>query len=170
MARVAEPRHAVSGLIVAAYHAGVQGPAFQTPAYPTDEHRALIKINDATGLLAEAEDAIKNNDQGRVTAAIQIYGERGYSVDPVFDLMLKYAVSEDGRLHAEKYYNTVREEYRTIRPAFRWRQVSWSFRSRRDSQRLRLQPRGQARIPRGRIRRRLQTVGRERVNRQPENR
>ncbi len=37
--------------------------------------------------------------------------------------MLKYAVSEDGRLHGEKYYQTVREEYRTIRPAFRWRQV-----------------------------------------------
>lgn len=123
MADKAEPRHAITGLIVAAYHAGVQGPVFRTAPYPTDEHRALIKIEDATGLLAEAEDAIKNNDQGRVTAAIQIYGDRGFSVDPVFDLMLKYAVSEDGRLHAEKYYHTVREEYRTTRPAFRWRQV-----------------------------------------------
>ena len=37
--------------------------------------------------------------------------------------MLKYAVSEDGRLHGEKYYHTVREEFRTIRPAFRWRQM-----------------------------------------------
>ena len=37
--------------------------------------------------------------------------------------MLKYAVSEDGRLHGEKYYHTVREEFRTIRPAFRWRQI-----------------------------------------------
>ena len=39
------------------------------------------------------------------------------------DLMLKYAVSEDGRLHGEKYYQTVREEYQTTRPAFRWRQI-----------------------------------------------
>ncbi len=123
MSRVAEPRHAVSGLIVAAYHAGIQGGPFPTPAYPTDEHRALIKIQDAKGLLAETEDAIRNNDQGRATAAIQIYGERGYAVDPVFALMLKYAVSEDGRLHAEKYYHTVREDYSTTRPAFRWRQV-----------------------------------------------
>ena len=61
--------------------------------------------------------------QGRATAAIQIYGDRGYAVDPVFDLMLKYAVSEDGRLHGEKYYHTVREEYRTTRSAFKWRQV-----------------------------------------------
>lgn len=123
MARIAEQKHAVSGLIVAAYHAGIQSAPFQTPAYPTDEHRALIKIQDAPGLLAEAEDAIRTNDQGRATAAIQIYGDRGYSVDPVFDLMLKYAVSEDGRLHGEKYYHTVREEYRTTRPAFRYRQV-----------------------------------------------
>ncbi len=123
MARVADPRHAVTGLIVAAYHAGVQSAPFQTPPYPTDEHRSLLKIDDAKGLLAAAEDAIRQNDQGRATAAIQIYGEKSFAVDPVFELMLKYAVSEDGRLHAEKYYHTVREEYRTIRPAFRWRQV-----------------------------------------------
>ena len=123
MARVADPRHAVTGLIVAAYHAGVQSAPFQTPPYPTDEHRALLKIDDAKGLLAAAEDAIRQNDQGRATAAIQVYGEKSFAVDPVFELMLKYAVSEDGRLHAEKYYHTVREEYRTIRPAFRWRQV-----------------------------------------------
>ena len=123
MARVGETRHAVSGLIVAAYHAGVQSAPFQTPPYPTEAHRSLIKIEDAAGLLAETDDAIRNNDQGRATAAIQIYGERGYAVDPVFDLMLKYAVSEDGRLHGEKYYHTVREEYRTTRSAFKWRQV-----------------------------------------------
>jgi hypothetical protein len=123
MARVAESRYAISGLIVAAYHAGIQSAPFTTPAYPTDEHRALVKIQTPAGLLAETEDAIRNNDQGRATAAIQIYGEREYGVDPVFDLMLKYAISEDGRLHGEKYYHTVREEYRTTRPAFRWRQV-----------------------------------------------
>ena len=41
----------------------------------------------------------------------------------VFDLLLKYAVSEDGALHAEKYYRTVTEEFATIRPAFRGRQM-----------------------------------------------
>ena len=122
MARVADPNYAISGLIVAAYHAGIQSPPFQTPAYPTDAHRGLVKQRRSGGqLLAEAEDAIRNNDQGRAAAAIQIYGEDGHAVQPVFDLMLKYAVSEDGRLHGEKYYHTVREEYRTIRPAFRWR-------------------------------------------------
>jgi hypothetical protein len=123
MCRLAESRHAVSGLIVAAYHAGIQGEPFQTPPYPTDEHRALVEVDDAAGLLAETDDAIRHNDQGRATAAILVYGERGYAVERVFELMLKYAISEDGRLHGEKYFHTVREEYRTTRPAFRWRQV-----------------------------------------------
>ncbi len=123
MARVADPQHAVSGLIVAAYHAGVQSAPFETPAYPTDTHRAQIKATKARELLVETEDAIHQNDQGRATAAIQIYGEREYPIAPVFELMLKYAVSEDGRLHGEKYYHTVREEYRTTRAAFRWRHV-----------------------------------------------
>lgn len=123
MIRVADPRFVASGLIVAAYHAGILSPPFKSPAYPTDEHRALVKVRDAKGLLAESQDAIRHNDQGRAAAAIQIYGDRGYAVGPVFKLMLKFAVSEDGRLHGEKYYQTVSEEYRTIRPAFRWRQV-----------------------------------------------
>jgi hypothetical protein len=123
MARLADPQHAISGLIVAAFHAGIQSSPFQTPAYPTDEHRDLVKVSGATKLLAVAEDAIRHNDQGRATAAIQVYGEQGHAVEAVFALMLKYAVSEDGRLHGEKYYHTVREEYRTTHAAFRWRQV-----------------------------------------------
>ena len=88
-----------------------------------DEHRAAIRVKDARGLLLEAEDAVRHNDQGRAAAAIQVYGERGFAVADVFSLMLRYAVSEDGRLHGEKYFHTVREEFRTTRPAFRWRQV-----------------------------------------------
>ena len=39
-------------------------------------------------------------------------------------LLRRYAVSEDGALHAEKYYRTVNEEFGTIRPAFRWRELT----------------------------------------------
>jgi hypothetical protein len=122
MARMAQPVHALTGLIVAAYHVAAHRP-FSGEPYPTAEHRALIKATDAEGLLAEAEDAVRHNDQGRAAAAIAIYGERGYSLEPVYSLMLKYTISEDGRLHGEKYFHTVQEEYRTTRPAFRWRQV-----------------------------------------------
>lgn len=123
MARIAEPRYAISGLIVAGYYAGLQRAPFQAENYPTAEHRAQVKKTDPASLLAEAEDAIRANDQGRAAAAIAIYGDGGHEVGSVFDLMLKYAISEDGRLHGEKYFQTVREEYATIRPAFRWRQI-----------------------------------------------
>ena len=41
----------------------------------------------------------------------------------MFDLLLHYGISEDGALHAEKYYRTVTEEFASTRPAFRWRQL-----------------------------------------------
>jgi hypothetical protein len=37
--------------------------------------------------------------------------------------MLKFATSEDGALHAEKYYHTVSAEFATSRTAFRWNQL-----------------------------------------------
>ena len=43
---------------------------------------------------------------------------------PAFDLLLRYAISEDGALHAEKYYRTVSEEFASTRPAFRWRHLA----------------------------------------------
>ena len=52
------------------------------------------------------------------------YGELGHPARPVFDLLLRYAVSEDGALHAEKYYRTVTEEFAATRPAFRWRHLA----------------------------------------------
>lgn len=123
MARNTDARHAVSGLIVAAYHSAAHTP-FKGDAYPLEDHRKAIKATDAAGLLAECEDAVKANDQGRASAAIQIYGEKGFPVDAVFQTLIKYTISEDGRLHGEKFYHTVGEEYRTTRPAFRWRQIT----------------------------------------------
>jgi hypothetical protein len=74
-------------------------------------------------LLKEADEAIRGNLQARVAAVVQRYGQLGHSPRPVFDLLLRYAVSEDGALHAEKYYRTVSEEFASTRSAFRWRQL-----------------------------------------------
>lgn len=41
----------------------------------------------------------------------------------MFDVLLGYATSEEGSLHAEKYYRTVIEEFAATRPAFRWRHL-----------------------------------------------
>lgn len=122
MARVTDPAHAITGLMVAAFHSASHSP-FRDEAYPTEEHRRSIKATDAGGLLAEAEDAIRHNDQPRAAAAIQIYNEQGHPADAVFRTMIGYTISEDGRLHGEKFFHTAREEYRTTRPAFRGRQL-----------------------------------------------
>lgn len=122
IARVADSRNQITGLIVAAFHTGRYQP-FKGKAYPTDEHVGRIKATSAKELLGTAEEAITSNDQALAAAAIQVYGDQKHDPRQVFDLMLKYAISEDGRLHSEKYYRTVCEEYQTIRPAFRWRQL-----------------------------------------------
>ena len=41
----------------------------------------------------------------------------------MFSLLRGYAISEDGALHAEKYYGTTSDEFAAGRPAFKWRQL-----------------------------------------------
>jgi hypothetical protein len=52
------------------------------------------------------------------------YGALDRPARPVFELLMRFAISEDGALHAEKYYRTVSEEFASTRKAFRWRQLS----------------------------------------------
>lgn len=86
-----------------------------------EDHFEKVTSDDAKELLGICEEAIRGNDQPTASAAIHRYGEHNYDARPVFDLMLKYAVSEDGRLHSEKFYRTTAEEFAIARPAFRWR-------------------------------------------------
>ncbi len=87
-------------------------------------HIAGIKTTDPAQLLRDAEEAIRGNLQARACALVHHYGTLGHSEQPVFDLLLKYACSEDGALHAEKYYGTVREEFKGTRTALRWRHLA----------------------------------------------
>jgi len=86
-------------------------------------HLKQVKATDPTGLLREAEEAIRGNLQAHAAAIIHRYGELGHDPREAFDLMRRYAVSEDGALHAEKFYRTVSEEFAATRPAFRWRHL-----------------------------------------------
>ena len=126
MIRITNDRNTIVGLLVAAYHTAdySAAPVVQGEPFPHTEHREKISTKDSAKLLRIAEEAIRDNDQVLAAAAIDRYGAEGQAEKPVFDLMLKYAVSEDGRLHAEKYYQTVVEEFVTTRPAFRWRQLT----------------------------------------------
>ncbi len=122
MAKVVEPRNAISGLLVSTFHTSRYTP-FKTEAYPYQEHREMVKETRPQALLAECENAIRQNDQGYAAAAMQVYSEQGHSPQAAFELLLKYAISEDGRLHGEKFFQTCVEEFESTRPAFRWRQL-----------------------------------------------
>lgn len=95
----------------------------ETELFPLESHLEKIKTTDAGELLETAAGAIRKNDQGQAAAAIAVYGQQGHALRPVLDLMLRFGCSEDGRLHAEKYFHTVGEEYRTTSKTFRWRQI-----------------------------------------------
>ena len=129
MARVSNARNTFACLILAGYQVALdrtnRGGDFQNwQPLPLPRHVDQVKTTDAETLLKEAEEAIRGNLQGKVTGIVHRYGELGHPARPVFDLLIRYAISEDGALHAEKYYRTVSEEFTSTRPAFRWRQLT----------------------------------------------
>jgi hypothetical protein len=124
IAKASHPYNALTGLIVAAYHlASAQQDWNHLTPYPFSEHRAQVQSLAPSILLRELEEAIHANNQGRATAVVQRYSDLGLAARPVFDLLLRFAISEDGSLHAEKYYRTVVEEFGRTRKAYRWEHV-----------------------------------------------
>jgi hypothetical protein len=128
MARVVNPRNAAACLILAGYEVARDRQAraaefLKWTPRPLPEVLETVKSTDPARLLNEAESAVMANQQELASAIVHHYGTLGHDPAAVFSLLLKYAVSEDGALHAEKYYRTVREEFTSTRPAFRWRQL-----------------------------------------------
>lgn len=123
IAKVSNARNKIASLIVGAYHTAGQSGQLMPGPLPHAEHLQKVDAADPDALLREADGAIRENDQQRACATIHRYGELGGAPRPVFDLMLRYATSEDGALHAEKYYRTVSEEFAAAQPAFQWNQL-----------------------------------------------
>jgi len=128
LARVSNARNTFACLILGAYQAALDrtargGDFLHWDPLPVQSQVDLIKTTEADALLREADDAIRQNLQAHAAAIVHRYGELGHAPRPIFDLLLRYAVSEDGALHAEKYYRTVTEEFAATRSAFRWRQL-----------------------------------------------
>ncbi|WP_406700166.1 hypothetical protein V5E97_15175 [Singulisphaera sp. Ch08] len=128
MSRVVNPRNAAACLILAGYEVardrqGRDADFRKWTPRPLAEVLESIKTTEQPRLLNETESAIQANQQEIASALVHHYGTLGYDPAPLFSVLLKYAVSEDGALHAEKYYRTVREEFTSTRPAFRWRQL-----------------------------------------------
>ena len=128
LARVSDSRNTFACLILGAYQVALDrtgrgGDFLHWDPLPVPYHVDAIKTTEATALLREADEAVRQNLQARAAAVVHRYGQLGHPPRAVFDLLLRYAVSEDGALHAEKYYRTVSEEFAATRAAFRWRQL-----------------------------------------------
>ena len=90
---------------------------------PWKEQLEKVTSNSPDELLAQLEAAVRENDQARACAVVAHIGDQRQSEIPVFKTLLQFAASEDGALHAEKYYRTVSEDFQLTRPAFRWRHL-----------------------------------------------
>jgi hypothetical protein len=128
LALASNSRNCFASLILGAYQVALDrvargGDFLNWEPLPLTQHLGQLKTTDADGLLRDLEDAIRGNLQARASAVAQRYGELGHPPRRVFDLLLRFAVTEDGALHAEKFYRTVSEEFASTREAFRWRHV-----------------------------------------------
>ena len=123
ISRVSNARNRISSLIVGAFHTAGQSQWVTQEPYPYANLLEEIRETDAQRLLALTEEAILANDQARACAIAQRFGDLNLPARPLFNLLLKYGCSQDGALHAEKYYRTASEEFAAARPAFRWRQL-----------------------------------------------
>jgi hypothetical protein len=129
LSRVANARNTFACLILGAYQVALDrvnrgGDFLHWHPLPLSPHVQQVKSTDAVALLHEAEGAIQGNLQAHACAIVHRYSELGHKPRQMFDLMLKYATSEDGSLHAEKFYRTTCEEFSAARPAFRGRYLT----------------------------------------------
>ena len=123
IARVSNPRNAMASLIVGAFHTAGQSNRSNAQPYPLPDQLEAVRDEDPRALLREADGAIREKNQFRAAALVARYGQLGHDPQAVFQLMLRFATSEDGALHAEKYFNTVSAEFAAARPSVRWGQL-----------------------------------------------
>lgn len=129
LARVSNHRNGFASLILGAYQVAQDrvergGDFLDWKPLPYGwQHEQIKKLDDPAELLRETDEAIRGNLQARASALVHRYGELGAPERPVFDLLRRYAISEDGALHAEKFYRTVSDEFASTRAAFRWRHL-----------------------------------------------
>jgi hypothetical protein len=123
IAKVASARNTFASLIAAAYHTAGQAGRQMSKPYPLVEDVEKVESKDGEKLIAALDEALRGKDQRRAAAVASRYGELGHDAKAIFAKLRQYSVSEDGALHAEKYYQTVSEEYGRGRAKFRWLHV-----------------------------------------------
>lgn len=128
LSRASSGRNVYACLILGAWQVArdrASRPELLTAApLPSSYHLANLKTTGEAGpLLGLLDTAIRENMQAHAVAVVQRCAERNVPAEPVFQLLLRYAVSEDGALHAEKYFETTWDDFHSTRPAFRWRHL-----------------------------------------------
>jgi hypothetical protein len=93
-------------------------------AVPSNRQLGDVTSTDPVQLVRDLEEAIRGNLQGRASAVVRQCDKHGAPEKQIFDTLLRFAVSEDGALHAEKYFQTVWDDFHSTRPAFRWRHLT----------------------------------------------
>jgi hypothetical protein len=117
IARAGGARNAFKSLICGAYHTA--GQSGRVAALPHDHDAEPCAKTDPAELLREIDGRIRERDQKGACAAARRYCELGHDHAALFALLLGHAVSEDGALHAEKYFRTAQDEHATARAAHR---------------------------------------------------
>lgn len=127
LATAGSGRNVFACLIIGAWQVardrGEPGNMLEKPL-PAAHQLDRITAKDADRLLSQLNEAIQHNLQGQATAIVHRYGQLSLPEDRLFATLLKYAVSEDGALHAEKYFHTVHDDFRLTRPSARWQHVA----------------------------------------------
>jgi hypothetical protein len=128
LASVGDRRTQVTSLILAGYQVardrGQRAEFKKWEPYPRAEHRDAVKGVATDSLLKELDAAIRDKDQVRAAAlTARIGSEKPSAAKDVFALFRGYAISEDGALHAEKYFATTTDEFARARATFKWRQL-----------------------------------------------
>lgn len=122
IANVSNIRNQFASMIVGAYHTAGQRGGVAAEELPYAQTVNQLDLNNDQ-LLMELDAAIKSKDQLLACALTYRYLKSGGEPTGAFKTLLRFAVSEEGALHAEKFYRTVQEEYATTRPTFRWRHL-----------------------------------------------
>jgi hypothetical protein len=129
LARAGDRRTLVTSLILAGYQVARDrnqraAEFLKWEPYPRGEHAEKVKAIPTDSLMKELDSAIRDKDQARAAALTsRLATEKSASAKEIFTLFRDYAISEDGALHAEKYFGTATDEFATGRAAFKWRQL-----------------------------------------------
>ena len=128
IAAVSNRRNAVASLILSAWQVASDrgfGGSEILAAQPQPEPQQIEKITvrDRLRLLARAGRCHPSAGSGPCLRRGACLRRARLPGRPVQDLLLRYAISEDGALHAEKFYSTTNEEFARARPKFRWRAI-----------------------------------------------